>query len=53
MLNKIRMYGDKVAIITTAIMFGLFHANFSQFFYAVGLGVIFAYVTLKLSLIHI
>ena len=39
--------GDKVAIITTAIMFGLFHANFSQFFYAVGLGVIFAYVTLK------
>ena len=47
MLNKIRMYGDKVAIITTAIMFGLFHANFSQFFYAVGLGVIFAYVTLK------
>ena len=31
MLNKIRMYGDKVAIITTAV----------------GLGVIFAYVTLK------
>lgn len=47
MLNKIRMYGDKVAIVTTAVLFGLFHANFSQFFYAVGLGVIFAYVTLK------
>lgn len=47
MLNKIRMYGDKVAIGTTAIIFGLFHANFSQFFYAVGLGLIFAYVTLK------
>lgn len=47
MLNKIRVYGDKVAIITTAIMFGLFHANFSQFFYAVVLGMIFAYVTLK------
>ena len=47
MLNKLRRYGDKVAIITTAILFGLFHANFSQFFYAVALGMIFAYVTLK------
>ena len=44
MLNKLRRYGDKVAIITTA---GLFHANFSQFFYAVALGMIFAYVALK------
>ena len=47
MLNKLRRYGDKVAIITTAILFGLFHANFSQFFYAVALGMIFAYVALK------
>ena len=47
MLNKLRIYGDKVSIITTAILFGLFHANFSQFFYAVALGMIFAYITLK------
>lgn len=47
MLNKLRRYGDKVAIITTALLFGLFHANFSQFFYATVLGLIFAYVTLK------
>ena len=47
MLNKLRTYGDKIAIITTALLFGLFHENFSQFFYAVGLGMIFAYVTLK------
>lgn len=47
MLNKLRRYGDKVAIITTAILFGLFHANFSQFFYAVALGMIFAYIALK------
>ena len=47
MLNKMRPYGDKVAIVTTTILFGLFHANFSQFFYAVALGMIFAYVTLK------
>ena len=47
MLNKLRTYGDKIAIITTALLFALFHENFSQFFYAVGLGMIFAYVTLK------
>lgn len=47
MLNKLKRYGYKVAIITTAILFGLFHANFSQFFYAVALGMIFAYVALK------
>ena len=47
MLNKLRTYGDKIALITTASLFGLFHENFSQFFYAVGLGMIFAYVTLK------
>ena len=47
MLNKLRTYEDKIAIITTALLFGLFHENFSQFFYAVGLGMIFAYVTLK------
>lgn len=47
LLNKLKIYGDKIAIVTTAILFGLFHENFSQFFYAVGLGIIFAYVTLK------
>lgn len=47
MLNKLRRYGDKVTIITTAVLFGLFHGNFSQFFYAVALGMVFAYVTLK------
>lgn len=47
MLDKLRFYGDKIAIITTAIAFGLFHQNFSQFFYAIGLGLIFAYVTIK------
>lgn len=47
LLNKLRCYGDKIAIITTALLFGLFHGNFSQFFYAVVLGMVFAYVTLK------
>ena len=47
MLNKLRCYGDKIAIITTALLFGLFHGNFHQFFYATALGLVFAYVALK------
>ncbi len=47
MLNKLRCYGDKIAIITTSLLFGLFHGNFHQFFYAAAIGALFAYVTLK------
>lgn len=47
MINKISRYGDKVAIWISALAFGLFHLNLSQFFYATALGVIFGYVTVK------
>ncbi|MDO5707831.1 MAG: type II CAAX endopeptidase family protein [Andreesenia angusta] len=46
-LNRVRFYGDKFAIFYTAILFGLFHGNFSQFFYATALGMIFAYIAIK------
>ncbi len=46
-LDKLRIYGDKTAIWLTALAFGLFHGNLSQFFYAVVLGMIFAYVVIK------
>lgn len=46
-LDRVRIYGDKFAIIFTAFAFGLFHGNFSQFFYAFALGIIFAYVALR------
>lgn len=47
LLNKLRAYGEGVAIFVSALAFGLFHGNFSQMFYAFSLGVIFAYITLK------
>lgn len=47
LLDRVRIYGDKVAIIFTAIAFGLYHGNLSQLFYAVGLGIILAYIVLK------
>lgn len=40
-------YGDRLAIIVSSVAFGLFHGNFSQFFYAAGLGLILGYVYTK------
>lgn len=51
MLSKVRKFGDKTAIVFTAVAFGLFHGNFSQFFYAVALGMIFAYITVRTNTI--
>lgn len=47
LLDKIRRYGDKVAIVVSAITFGLYHGNLSQVFYAIALGGVLAYMTLK------
>lgn len=40
-------FGEKNAIILSAIMFGLFHMNLFQFFYATALGLIFGYMYVK------
>ena len=37
---------------SSAIAFGLYHANLSQLFYAIALGSIFAYVTLRTNCIR-
>lgn len=47
LLNRVRIYGDKIAIAFTAVAFGFYHGNLSQLFYAIGLGVILAYIVLK------
>lgn len=43
-VDRLGKYGEKTAIIFSAVAFGLFHMNLFQFFYAFGLGLIFAYV---------
>lgn len=40
-------YGEGMAIILSGIVFGLFHGNFSQFVYAMVLGMFFAYVYIR------
>lgn len=46
-LNKLRRFGDKTAIIVTAVAFGLFHLNFEQAIYATTIGLILGYVACK------
>ncbi|MBE6693527.1 MAG: CPBP family intramembrane metalloprotease [Ruminococcaceae bacterium] len=43
LIDKTRRYGDALAIVISALSFGLFHMNFYQFFYAVLIGFIAAY----------
>ena len=47
LIDRMHIYGGKLAVITSALMFGLFHGNLSQLFYAFALGLVFGYVYLK------
>ena len=40
-IDRLRRYGDVPAILISAVIFGLAHGNFSQFFYAFLLGLVF------------
>ncbi len=39
--DRLRRYGDIPAVLVSALVFGLAHGNFSQFFYAFFLGLVF------------
>ena len=39
-----RQYGELTCVLISGVLFALFHGNFTQFFYAFGLGALFAYV---------
>lgn len=47
LIDRMRNYGEKLAVITSALMFGLFHGNLSQLFYAFALGLVFGYVYVR------
>ena len=47
LIDRIVKYGEGVAIVCSGVMFGLFHGNFSQFFYACFLGLFFAYIYIR------
>ena len=44
LIDRTVRYGEKTAILFSALSFGLFHMNLFQFFYAFALGLLFGYV---------
>lgn len=47
LIDRMGTYGGKTAVLLSALLFGLYHGNFSQFFYAFGLGLAFGYIYLN------
>ena len=47
LLDRLRPFGDAVAIGVSGVAFGLFHVNLYQFFYAAALGMVLAAVVVK------
>ena len=47
LIDRTVKYGDKTAILLSGLFFALFHGNFYQFFYAFGLGAMFAFVYIR------
>lgn len=46
-VDRMVRYGEATAIVVSGLMFGLFHGNFTQFFYATALGMLFAFIYVK------
>lgn len=46
-LNKLRVYGNLNAIITSSVLFALLHQNLNQFIYTLPLGLILGYFAIK------
>ena len=46
-IDRTARYGEKTAVVLSALTFGLIHQNLFQFFYAFGLGLIFGYIYIR------
>lgn len=46
-IDRTRPYGEGLAIVFSALMFGLFHGNLFQFFYAFGVGLMLGFVYVR------
>ncbi len=43
-IDRMSIYGDRLALIVSSVAFGIFHGNFSQAIYATALGFVLGYV---------
>lgn len=48
-IARVRRYGERLAIVVSALIFALFHLNLYQFFYAFGLGLVLGYIYMRTS----
>lgn len=46
-IDRLTPYGDIIAILLPSLIFGLFHGNLYQFFYAFFIGVVLSYIYIK------
>lgn len=44
LIDRMSIYGERLAIVTSALLFGLFHGNIPQFCYATLLGLVWGYI---------
>lgn len=47
LVDRLYKYGEGLTILFSGLMFGLFHGNFAQFFYAFALGIYLAYIYMR------
>lgn len=47
LIDRTIKYGEYISIVMSGVMFGLLHGNFSQFFFATFVGILFAYVYIR------
>lgn len=47
LIDRTIKYGEYVSIVLSGMMFGLLHGNFSQFFFAALIGMLFAYIYIR------
>ncbi len=54
LIDRMYKYGETMAIFVSALLFGLFHQNFGQFFYTFGVGLVLGYLYCRTgSYIHV
>ena len=46
-IDRTARFGEKTAVILSALIFGLLHQNLFQFFYAFGIGIILGYIYIR------
>lgn len=46
-IDHVLKYGEWIAVFLSGLLFGLFHGNFQQAFFATGIGMMFAYIYVR------